>query len=89
MEIRWETSAFDVKTGQYLSYRLKVLRLLPGIVPSQMPNFLDYLSGPNSSSRQSLNERLISRKQSNLSNALVQSRHDWEHQEKYDFWLTL
>ena len=88
-EIRWETSAFDEQTGQHLSYRLKVSSLLPGVVPSQMPNCPDYLSGSNSSHRPSLNEILISKEQSNLSNALMQSRHDGEQQEEYDFCLTL
>ena len=56
-----------------------------------MPNCPDYLSGPSASRRQGLklNERLISKEQFNSSNALNQSRHDWEQQEEYDFCLTL
>jgi len=44
-EFRWEASAFHEKTGRHLSYCLKVQRLLPGVVPSQMSNCPDHLSG--------------------------------------------
>jgi len=54
-----------------------------------MPNCPDYSSGPNSSRRLSLNERLISKEQSNLSSALNQTRHDCGQQEQYDLCQTL
>jgi len=81
-EILWETSAFDEKSGQHLSYRLKVPRLLPGVVASQMPNCPDYLPGPSTSRRLSLQERLISKDQSNISKALMQSGDECEKQKK-------
>jgi len=54
-----------------------------------MPNCPDYLSGPSSSRRLTLNERLTAKEQSNVSNALNQSRYDCEQQEKYDLCQTL
>jgi len=54
-----------------------------------MPNCPDYLSGPSSSRRLSLHERLTAKEQSNLTKALNQSRHDCEQQEQYDLCQTL
>ena len=68
-DIRKTATAYDEKPGQTLSYDLTVPQLVPGAVPTLLPNCPFYLSSSATSSRASRNSRNMLREKKQLATA--------------------
>ena len=88
-DIRKTTTAYDEKTGQTLSYDLTVPQLVPGAVPTLLPNCSFYLSSSATSSRASRNSRNMLREKKQLATALAESKREHERMVKDNLCYTM
>ena len=65
-----------------MTYDLDKPRIVPGAVPSQMPNCPDYLSAAAPSMRRSRDEKLQERENLELADAILKSQKQHEEQQK-------
>lgn len=83
-DIRTTTSAHNPKTGEKITCRLERPQLVPGAVPSQLPNCPTYLSKPVTTQRSSPDEKSIDKENEHLAQALQASMSEYNEQCERD-----
>ena len=72
----------DLKTGKTVTFNLDVPRLVPGAMPSQMPNCPEYYSASPAPVWKSRSEKLQERNNKELSEALRKSQEEYKQRQK-------
>ena len=81
-EVQQTDAVVDSKTGKTVTNNLDVPRLVPGAVPSQMPNCPESYSDSPAPVRKSRSEKLQERNNKELAEALCKSLEEYEQRQK-------
>ena len=73
---------FNSKTGETVTYNLDKPRLVPGAIPTQMPNCPDYFSAPTPPVRKSRDEKLEEKENHELAAAIQKIKKELDQQQK-------